>query len=786
MDHVSKHAALFLMGFFAIAAQILLIRELLISFSGNELSIGIFLANWLLLEAAGSFSAAHLAKRIKSAVAGFSAFQLLLAGIFPLTVYFARTIKSWSALLPSEMASLPLILISSFLLLAPVALINGAQFTMGCRLGEGGSKGQAQTIGKVYIIESLGSIAAGFLVTFFFLQHLDNFQAAFLLSVLNNFSALFLLAGRKKHDKPPFSHTILRGLHVVGALIFLYLITPRATAAIEQRSAGRQWPAYRLLTSRNSVYGNTTLLERDGQFDLLSNGVPFLTLPLPDLADIEDKVHLPLLFHPDPRLVFLVGGGPGGMLTELLKHPVERIDYAEMDPTLISTLQKNLPDTMTGGLGDRRVHIHYQDGRHYLQNCKRSYDIILLNLPQPSTLEINRFFTEEFYRMCHSHLRKNGILVFTLPGSAAYLNESLARLNDCLSKTVSHIFKFQHVFPFQTSLYLVSDEAYINELPGKEISKRLLQRNIQTRVINPAYISYKFDILRESAFHSEIRQYQSSTLNSDMQPYAVYLDLLYLNEPLAPGFSSVYSWFRHLKQSELLLLILLIFILVFFYKRYKKSEKQMPVHLVLFSSGFAGMATSLIMILFFQALFGYVYLWIGMIISGFMVGIAAGSFIYIKDLVPGERPDRLLLLSETAHILFFLLLVGGLGFLRTSPNNPWFHLSAPYLIIVLSIISGLLTGYQFPLANRLYLAGNPSILYSAGTLYAADLAGAWLAGILVTLLMIPVLGLVNTAIILLCLKACTACLVWLGLAPGTSANGYTTSATSTGRHREPA
>ena len=72
MDRVSKHAALLLMGFFAIAAQILLIRELLISFSGNELSIGIFLANWLLLEAAGSFSAAHLAKRIKSAVAGFS------------------------------------------------------------------------------------------------------------------------------------------------------------------------------------------------------------------------------------------------------------------------------------------------------------------------------------------------------------------------------------------------------------------------------------------------------------------------------------------------------------------------------------------------------------------------------------------------------------------------------------------------------------------------------------------------------------------------------------------
>ncbi len=53
MENCLLKASLLIMGLSGIIAQILLLRELLVSFYGNELTLGIILANWLLLEAFG-------------------------------------------------------------------------------------------------------------------------------------------------------------------------------------------------------------------------------------------------------------------------------------------------------------------------------------------------------------------------------------------------------------------------------------------------------------------------------------------------------------------------------------------------------------------------------------------------------------------------------------------------------------------------------------------------------------------------------------------------------------
>ena len=265
-------------------------------------------------------------------------------------------------------------------------------------------------------------------------------------------------------------------------------------------SAGHQWPGYDLVDYQNSVYGNTTLLERDGQFDLLSDGVPVLSLPVPDIIASEDLAHLPLLSHPQPKNIFLVGGGPGGLLVEILKHPVETVDYAEIDPNLIRVLKKNLPDSLITGLTDPRLQIRYNDGRFFLNNTSQRFDIIILHLPDPSTMEINRFYTREFFALCRARLRPQGILAFTLPGSASYMNESLSRLNACLSETAAAVFKCQRIFAFQTNLFLLSDDPNILDVKAEIMIARLLQRNIDTQMFSSAYLNYKLDLRRESEF----------------------------------------------------------------------------------------------------------------------------------------------------------------------------------------------------------------------------------------------------------------------------------------------
>ena len=134
MSKFSLYFALLLLGITAIITQVILIRELIITFSGNELSIGIILANLLILEAAGSFFAGRWAIKFKSGYLPYTILQWLLAVALPIIIYMARVIKLNLDLVPGEGISIITIFYISFLILIPIGLINGAQFIFGCKL----------------------------------------------------------------------------------------------------------------------------------------------------------------------------------------------------------------------------------------------------------------------------------------------------------------------------------------------------------------------------------------------------------------------------------------------------------------------------------------------------------------------------------------------------------------------------------------------------------------------------------------------------------------------------
>ena len=83
--------AIWVMGFSGIVAQVLLLRELLIVFSGNELSIGIVLANWLVLEAAGSFLLGKKIESLRRKLEAYVLVQTMFSFALPLAVYGGRS-----------------------------------------------------------------------------------------------------------------------------------------------------------------------------------------------------------------------------------------------------------------------------------------------------------------------------------------------------------------------------------------------------------------------------------------------------------------------------------------------------------------------------------------------------------------------------------------------------------------------------------------------------------------------------------------------------------------------
>jgi spermidine synthase len=168
--------------------------------------------------------------------------------------------------------------------------------------------------------------------------------------------------------------------------------------------------------------------------------------------------------------------------------------------------------------------------------------------------------------------------------------------------------------------------------------------------------------------------------------------------------------------------------------------------LSIFTTGFAGMIFSLMLIFYFQSLYGHMFSWIGLLVASFMAGAASGAMLIslMMDRIKNTFKffliiEQLLICFSIACILLIFIPKSDLGI-----TEAFFLFRTLFLII--SFISGLLVGSQFPLANKLFLWDGASLSKTAGTLYSSDLLGGWFGGILGAIVLLPVLGLVGTCI----------------------------------------
>lgn len=123
----------------------------------------------------------------------------------------------------------------------------------------------------------------------------------------------------------------------------------------------------------------------------------------------ELLVHLPLMAHPDPRRVLVIGGGDGGSLREVCRHAtVEAATQVEIDPAVMAASRAYLP-TLAVGFDDPRVQVVVGDGIAYVREHPDTYDVIICDSTDPVG-PARGLFEVDFYRSCRSALRGGGIL----------------------------------------------------------------------------------------------------------------------------------------------------------------------------------------------------------------------------------------------------------------------------------------------------------------------------------------------------------------------------------------
>jgi spermidine synthase len=489
------------------------------------------------------------------------------------------------------------------------------------------------------------------------------------------------------------------------------------------------------------------VIENEGQYIFFQDGIPNIITPIPDIPFVEEFVHVPLLAHPDPRKLLILSGGAGGVINEALKHPsIETVEYAELDPLIIDLIRKFPTPLTESELNDERVQIKNIDGRLLLKTTHDKYDLILIGVTEPSNLQTNRFYTKEFFSLARKRLHEGGILVLGLSGSLSYATEELGNLNSSIFHTLKSVFPYVRAIPgYGTNLFLLSDSQEILSLEKTHIIERLGQRNIETNVIVPWHIEQTLHHGWKGWFYNYIEG-SSQKINSDFYPIGVFYSISHWNALFAPSLRWLFRLFESISLRTVILSFAIFLLLYFIVPLKRKRFLRGGIPLAIFTTGFAGMIFDLMLIFTFQSIYGHVFSWIGLLVAAFMAGAACGAMLVAIIMDRIKDPFKFFARIELAIISFSigcLLIVLIPNVILLSPDTFTLFRS---LFLVISFISGLLIGSQFPLANKLYLRDDTSLTKTAGTLYAADLLGGWFGGILGAVLLLPVLGLVGTCI----------------------------------------
>jgi spermidine synthase len=731
--------ALALVGLSAVIGQIVLMRELIVVFNGNEMSLGIMLATWLFWTAAGSSLSNRLTLGGYNARLAVAALECLLAISLPPTLWALRASKSVFQTVPDELVGPAPMLLASLVCLSLFCAVSGALFVAAARMYEMELAASARiAVSSAYLLEAAGAGLGGIVASIVLLRYFESFQIAAVVALLNLCMAAVLLF--------PMSRRQLGALAGSTALLAIFLIVYVAPP-LNSSAQARLWRGFRLVGSRDSIYGNLAVTETGNIRSIYDNGV--ILANAPDEEAAEEAVHYALLEHPAPKRILLIGGGVNGSIAQALKHPtVERIDYVELDPALIGLARQFFPAQSAALESDSKVHIHYTDGRHYLKTTGGRFDAIILDVPGPQTAQLNRFYTVEFFRSARDHLAPGGVLALELRSSEETISPDLAAFLRCIQRTLQEVFPYVVAIPGETVHFFAALQPDLLTGDPRVLIARLRERRLYTQYVSQYFIPYRMMPDRMAQIQEQLRPLVSTPVNRDFAPIAYYFDVVLWSSQFKWGYS---GWFRAAGRipfrcvlgAVLILLFLAAALLAFVPSRERRAHFAAAYCAA--ATGFTLMALEIFLLLAFQSIYGYVYHQLTILVGLCMAGIACGSWLGIRRIrsLPGPPnitmaiTQLLLALSCPALLLAVSLLAKISGVATT-----W--MAAQLILPALAALSGTLGGYQFPIAAEIYLhdrAGRSRL----GTLYAIDLLGGCVGALLLSTYLIPVFGFWKTA-----------------------------------------
>jgi spermidine synthase len=706
---MNKHAPPFLLGFLALSFQIFLLREFSVHFYGSEITIGFILASWLLWGGLGSLCAS----KVRWETSKLPSLYYLVILLFPICLVLLRFSRFFLQTLPGEITAIAPMLIHSIVFTFFTSFPLGMMFVFNTVFLQG-------QLSQVYLMESLGSATSGLAVYFFFIPFFSNWQAVSLIGALSAV-AVFLSIGRKKQ---------------LPMLLFILLFCA-AFCLFDFPSQKIYWKPFHLIQSKDTPFGKLQIIKTEEQFSLYNNSL--LIDSHPDLASSEESVHFGLLQKSGVKSVLLIGGGAGGSLQQVLKHPVNRVDYVELDPEIIHLTLRHLPAREKKHFDDERVHLFFQDGRAFLGKTHRSYHVIILNLPDPSTAQLNRFYTKEFFHLVRSRLITGGVFSFRVSSAENYISPELQNYLASLYYTLKKEFPVVEIVPGDSNIFLASTGPLT--LDHQKLSKDIERLDLKTTYVNKNSLFSRLSPLRINLLKEQVIAGKKA-INQDLVPISYFFNSVLWSTQFQSLETAFFHLFSRVSRWWLFDLPLAVFILILIFLGFRR--KKTAFYLVpLAVMGLTTITIEIAALIAFQTFYGYLYEKVALLFSCFMIGLFLGS-LRGKSRKTKAYVHLLLIQSGFIILLFALVL-----FLNAHPSE--------YFFFLFFLLLGYLGGDMFIVSNHLYLEQKTNF----GLGYGLDLLGSFFGALVASSLLIPLFGLpLLTKYIFLLNSFCFLFLLW--------------------------
>jgi len=728
--------SIFVVGFSGIIAQTLLVRELLSIFEGNEFSLGIIFANWLLSETVGILFLSKKLEKKKEKVFLFVFIQCLFIISFLFSIFLLRYLRIIFGVPIGISFDISQIVISSIMVLFLPAFCHGCLYTYSAKLLEDTQQSVLLPISYAYIYELGGTMIGGVVFTFVLLKLFDSFTIVFIVAIINILAGILLSFYEIKDRRT----TVL--LTSISIFIFfsLFVGLPKK---FEEKTNSVLWKNYNLVVSKNSIYGKISVTKQEHQYTFYFNSLPVFTIPVADITFIEEFVHIPfsLLEEKNKKQVLVLSGGVEGLISEIKKYKDVIIDYVELDPELIKITLSYVPQEFNN------VNLYFTDIRYFVNKTQKVYDIVYIGIKEPKDLQINRIFTTEFFKILKNKIVGNGILVFTTPGSLVYLPKDLVVFNKIILETIKRFFNYVKVIPGDGyNIIICSNFDFEKNFSPQNVFEKLNRNNIVTKSLTKNYLEYRLQQNRSLQFLEKLNSIKLSSLNQDYNPQAVVYILRYWIGKVSKG-KIGYNLFKFFTEPKnltgMLTIILLSTIVIFFIIFLAKKNKKVFVLYSILTTGYTGMVLSLLLMFVFQIVYGYIYYLIAILTSAFMLGSALGCLI-------GTKLQRKLSLPLAEGLIIISLLFIGwmIKILTTIYNEVVIYI----LFFVMLIISSMIIGLQIPIFSKILYEEKQKLIETTGTVFAFDTLGGWIGGVLGGMFIFPLFGLKTSLVIIILLK----------------------------------